>query len=49
MSKKQTNGKGDKSRVSISPQKWAERWELIFEKPNEETKENKVTDRRDDN
>ena len=49
MSKKHTNGKGDKTRVSISPQKWAERWELIFGKDNEEKKETKVPYRRDDN
>jgi hypothetical protein len=48
MSKKHTNGKGDKSRISISPQKWAERWELIFGKNNEEKKETKTPNRHND-
>ena len=33
MNKKYSDaGKGDKSRVKISPKEWAKRWEKIFKK-----------------
>ncbi len=38
MNKKYSDaGKGDKSRVKISPKEWAKRWEKIFKKGKKKT------------
>ncbi|SVD50609.1 uncharacterized protein METZ01_LOCUS403463 [marine metagenome] len=41
-SKYSNAGKGDKSRVDISPKDWAKKWEKIFRPKNYKDKEDKL-------